>query len=86
MVDKDKSESGSIAEFLFLIPNMSFYTSIGFLTALKNGENDSDLRDSLEKIGVNCEHITGELADVLIDETEKEKMLKDIFDIQVNKN
>ena len=85
MVEK-KNDGALLEEFLFLIPNMSFYTSIGFLTALKNGENDSDLRDSLEKIGVNCEHITGELADVLIDETEKEKILKDIFDIQVNKN
>ena len=39
MVDK-KGNSGLLDEFMFLIPNMVFYTAIGYLTALKDGEND----------------------------------------------
>ena len=86
MIDKDKCDKGAVAEFLFLIPNMSFYTSIGFLTALKDGNNDLSLRDRLEDIGLNCESTTSELADVLIDETEKKQILKDIFDNQLTNN
>ena len=86
MIDKSNIEKGAVAEFLFLIPNMLFYTSIGFLTALKDGENDSELKNSLEEIGFNCENITSELADVLIDETEKKQILKDIFDNQLTNN
>ena len=86
MVDKEECEKGAVAEFLFLIPNMSFYTSIGFLTALKDGKNDSYLRESLEDIGMNCENTTSELADILIDETEENLFLKDIFDNQLTNN
>ena len=86
MVDKQDCENGVVAEFLFLIPNMSFYTAIGFLTALKDGENDLFLRKSLEDIGINCENTTSELADILIDETEQKKIFKDIFDNQLTKN
>ena len=86
MIDRDSCEKGAIAEFLFLIPNMSFYTAIGFLTALKDGENDSQLRDSLENVGLSCESTTSELADVLFDETEKKQIIRDIFDNQLTNN
>lgn len=86
MVSKKKKDDGVIAEFLFLIPNMSFYTAIGFLTALKDGKNDLELRDVLERIGVNCENATSELADILIDEEVEKEMIKDIFGIEINKN
>ena len=86
VLKKGEENQGELAEFIFLIPNMSFYTAIGFLTALKNGKNDLDLRDSLEEIGVNCENTTSELADVLIDETEKKQILKNIFDYKISKN
>ena len=36
---KNNVDDGVVAEFIFLIPNMIFYTTIGFLTALKNNEN-----------------------------------------------
>ena len=86
MLNKDKMGEGAMAEFIFLIPNMSFYTAIGFLTALKDGYNNSDMMASLEKIGMHCENATSELADVMIDENEKKKILKDILDIQLSKN
>lgn len=77
-VDKKKCDKGTISEFLFLLPNMSFYMAIGFLTGLKNGNNNLDLRDRVEKIAMFCEDTTSELADILIDEEEKKSMLKEI--------
>ncbi len=85
MLKKDE-DGGVTAEFIFLIPNMTFYTTVGFLTALKDGENDSDLQYYLEQIGRYCENATSELADVLIDEKEKNRLLKDIQDIELSQN
>ncbi len=86
MVDKVDTDNGVVAEFVFLIPNMIFYTAIGFLTALKDGENDEDMKDALEKIGVSCENTTSELADIIIDESEKKQIYKEIEEIKVNQN
>ena len=85
MVDKRKDD-GLLEEFLFLIPNMVFYTTIGFLTALKDGKNDFIMSSSLDKIGSYCELITSELADILIDEKEKERLNKDFLNLRVGKN
>ena len=83
---KKELDDGVLAEFIFLIPNMLFYTSIGFLTALKNDENKFTLRSCLEDIGLCCENATSELADVLIDEKEKKKILNDILEKETIKN
>ena len=85
MVEK-KDDSGLLDEFMFLIPNMVFYTAIGFLTALKDGENDFAMRNGLEEIGSICENATSELADILIDEKEKVKIIQDIVDLELTKN
>tara|TARA_R110002124_G_scaffold168593_2_gene336130 strand:- start:532 stop:990 length:459 start_codon:yes stop_codon:yes gene_type:complete len=61
-------------EFIFLIPNMIFYTTIGFLTALKNSDNKDDIKTCLEKIAFSCENVTSELADILMDAKEKRKL------------
>tara|TARA_R100001530_G_C4193275_1_gene122758 strand:+ start:32 stop:469 length:438 start_codon:yes stop_codon:yes gene_type:complete len=83
----NKSEDeGVMSEFIFLIPNMTFYTAIGFLTALKDGDNNSDLQSYLEQIGKYCENATSELADILIDKKEENKLLKDIKDIELSQN
>ena len=79
-------DNGAIAEFIFLIPNMIFYTAIGFLTALKNTENSKYMKDYLEDVASLCENATSELADVLIDETEKKKLLEDITENETIKN
>jgi len=79
---KKEHDDGVMAEFIFLIPNMIFYTAIGFLTALKTVENRKIMRDFLEDIGSCCENATSELADVLIDEQEKKKLLKGILETE----
>ena len=84
MVEK-KGNDALLEEFLFLIPNMVFYTSIGFLTALKDGENDFVLRSGLEEIGGYCENATSELADIIIDNKEKIKIIQDILDLELTK-
>ena len=85
MVEK-KENDAYLAEFLFLIPNMAFYTAIGFLTALKNNNNKSIMRESLERIVLSCEDTTSELADVLIDENEKKELIKDLPNKEINQN
>ena len=84
MVEK-KGDDALLEEFIFLIPNMVFYTSIGFLTALKDGENDFVLRSGLEEIGGYCENATSELADIIIDNKEKIKIIQDILDLELTK-
>ena len=49
-------------------------------------ENDEELRKGVESVGFHCEQTTSELADVLIDKTENDKILKDIFDTRISKN
>ena len=86
VVSKKNCDKGAVAEFLFLIPNMSFYTAIGFLTALKDGENDFVMKNGLEEIGSICENATSELADILIDEKESKRLMQDILDLELTKN
>jgi len=83
---KMDDDNGVMAEFIFLIPNMLFYTAIGFLTALKTAENEDSMLVHLEKVGSLCENSTTELADVLIDVTDKKKILEDMIDSETIKN
>jgi hypothetical protein len=83
---KIEGGDGVMAEFIFLIPNMLFYTTIGFLTALKTEVNGDDMMVFLEKIAHLCENCTGELADVLIDATDEKRLLEDIFEKQTVSN
>ena len=86
MVDKTDTDNGVVAEFIFLIPNMCFYSAIGFLTALKNDSNISEMNNYLEKIAVICEVATSELANILMDENERENIIKDLSEIKINQN
>jgi len=81
-----EGDDGVMAEFIFLIPNMLFYTAIGFLTALKTDGNSDSMAVHLEKIGSLCENSTGELADVLIDATDKKRLLEDMLESETIKN
>jgi hypothetical protein len=83
---KVEDDNGVMAEFIFLIPNMLFYTAIGFLTALKTEENQDSILVHLEKIGSLCENSTSELADVLIDATDKKRILEDMLESETIKN
>tara|TARA_R110000824_G_scaffold135232_1_gene298412 strand:+ start:36 stop:470 length:435 start_codon:yes stop_codon:yes gene_type:complete len=82
-----KDDSSAVYdEFIFLIPNMTFYTTIGFLTALKNRDNKNDIKIHLEKIAFSCENATSELADILIDVKEKRKLECIKRDFQLSNN
>tara|TARA_R110000822_G_scaffold140052_1_gene277803 strand:+ start:291 stop:728 length:438 start_codon:yes stop_codon:yes gene_type:complete len=83
---KIEGGDGVMAEFIFLIPNMLFYTTIGFLTALKTEVNGDDMMVFLEKIAHLCENCTEELADVPIDATDEKRLLADIFEKQTVSN
>ena len=83
---KTEDDNGVMAEFIFLIPNMLFYTAIGFLTALKTECNADFMCSHLEKVGSLCENSTSELADVLIDVTDKKKILEDMLESETIKN
>ena len=83
---KVDDDNGVMAEFIFLIPNMLFYTAIGFLTALKTEENGDSMLVHLEKVSSLCENSTTELADVLIDVTDKKKIMEDMIDSETFKN
>ena len=86
VLERNDDDSGTIAEFLFLVPNMCFYSAIGFLTALKDGKNDSEMKDYLERVSIVSESATGELADILIDEQEKKEYIKELINIKTNQN
>ena len=83
---KIEGDDGAMAEFIFLIPNMLFYTTIGFLTALKTKENGDDMIVHLEEIANLCENSTGELADVLIDATDEKRLLDRILEKETTNN
>ena len=83
---KIEDDNGVMAEFIFLIPNMLFYTAIGFITGLKTEENGETMVVHLEKIGSLCENSTSELADVLIDATDRKKILEDMLENETIKN
>jgi len=86
VLDRSDDDNGVVAEFLFLVPNMCFYSAIGFLTALRDGNNDSDMKDYLERVAAISENATGELADILIDEEEKKEIIKDLVNIKIKQN
>tara|TARA_R100001163_G_scaffold65186_1_gene61512 strand:- start:1713 stop:2153 length:441 start_codon:yes stop_codon:yes gene_type:complete len=85
-INKKNCTDGAIQEFMFLIPNMTFYSAIGFLSALKNDKNQNFIRESLEKVAKHCENTTSELADILIDQTERDELFEEIFNKEITKN
>ncbi len=81
-----REDNNATQEFIFLIPNMTFYSCIGYLTALKNVTNIEQIRDALEKITVVTEDATSDLADIVIDDYENKKILREIEELQLTKN
>ena len=65
---------------------MSFYSCVGYLTALKNKINENDVKSDLEKVTVITEDVTGSLADILIDDLEEEEIIKQIQQEHLTKN
>ena len=67
-----------VEEFMFLIPNMAFYLSVGFFTGLKNRNNIKDIEMCIDRLAKKTENTTGELTDVLIDNNEKIEILQEL--------
>ena len=67
-----------VEEFMFLIPNMAFYLSVGFFTGLKNKENAKDIEMCIDRLSKKTENLTGELTDVLIDNKEKIDIIEEL--------
>ena len=65
-------------EFIFLIPNMTFYLSVGFLTGLKHKQNNEEMDKFVERMAKKTENITGELADLLLDANEAIEILQEL--------
>ena len=78
---KHENNDGVVAEFIFLIPNMLFYTSVGFLTGIKTDDNTDNIISHIEEVGGLCENATGELADILIDITETDELYNEIVEL-----
>jgi hypothetical protein len=76
--DSIKERTNMNEEFVFLIPNMTFYLSVGFLTGLKHRQNSDEMQKFVERMAKKTENITGELADILIDNTETIELLQEI--------
>ena len=64
-------------EFMFLVPNMTFYMTVGFLSALKNKDNEQELDRAVRKMILRTEELTGQLADILIDREHNFNILDD---------
>jgi len=67
-----------VEEFMFLIPNMAFYLSVGFFTGLKNRSNAKDIEMCIDRLAKKTENITGELTDILIDNKEKIEIIEEL--------
>jgi hypothetical protein len=67
-----------VEEFMFLIPNMAFYLSVGFFTGLKNRNNAKDIEMCIDRLAKKTENITGELTDILIDNKEKIEIIEEL--------
>jgi len=67
-----------VEEFMFLIPNMAFYLSVGFFTGLKNKNNAKDIEMCIDRLEKKTENITGELTDILIDNKEKIEIIEEL--------
>jgi hypothetical protein len=67
-----------VEEFMFLIPNMAFYLSVGFFTGLKNKNNAKDIEMCIDRLSKKTENITGELTDILIDNKEKIEIIEEL--------
>ena len=55
-------------EFAYIIPNFVLYMTIGFMTGLKNKNNEYDLIMLIDRLTRKTENLTGEITDILHDE------------------
>lgn len=69
--DSVEMKEAAIEEFAFLVPNFTFYMTVGFLTGLKRKDNEYDFAITLDTVTRKTQDVTGEIADMLLDERNK---------------
>lgn len=76
----------SIEEFIFIMPNMFFYMSIGFLGGIKNKNNAMIIQDSEIRLSDTTEDLVGTIADILIDNENESKIINKAVQNIISKN
>mgnify|MGYP003149746237 CR=1 FL=1 len=78
---------GAKEEFAFMIPNLLFYMTLGFLQGIQKKDQEYNTMKMVKKLADTTQEITGKIADILIDE-EHDGRRKEIFneDIKTTNN
>jgi hypothetical protein len=67
------SNNANKEEFAFMIPNLLFYMSIGFLTGIQKKNQQYNTMKIIKKLSDYATDVTGRITDILIDEEERER-------------
>ena len=64
----------NLEEWMFAIPNLTMFTSLGFFAGLRNEENDQLIEKCVQNVYTSTMDIVGSLSDLMKDEAEIKKM------------
>tara|TARA_R110002012_G_scaffold294518_1_gene490693 strand:- start:160 stop:573 length:414 start_codon:yes stop_codon:yes gene_type:complete len=67
------NDTANKEEFAFMIPNLLFYMTIGFLTGIQKKNQQYNTMKIIKKLSDYATDVTGRITDILIDEDEKER-------------
>jgi len=73
---------GAREEFAFMIPNLLFYMTIGFLQGIQKKDQEYNTMRVIQKLANGAQEITGKIADILIDESHEDRR-KEIFSEEI---
>jgi len=73
---------GAREEFAFMIPNLLFYLTIGFLQGIQKKDQEYNTMKVIQKLANGAQEITGKIADILIDESHEERR-REIFSEEI---
>ena len=73
---------GAREEFAFMIPNLLFYMTIGFLQGIQKKDQEYNTMKVIQKLANGAQEITGKIADILIDESHEDRR-KEIFSEEI---
>lgn len=76
----------SIEEFIFIMPNMFFYMSIGFLGGIKNNNNTMIIQKSEIRLSDITEDLVGVVADILMDNENESNIINTAVQEIIGKN
>jgi len=64
----------NLEEWMFAIPNLTMFTSLGFFAGLRNEENDDIIERCVQNVYTSTMEVVGSLSDLIKDEAEIKKM------------